>query len=120
MSITPISKDFFKVNLVAGDLEPPVRRQLISRSTDLPIDLDGATVRFIMENEAGVKILDASADIEAPPGNGMVIYNWESGDTDTPGFFKARFKITFPSTKPYSMPNTDKTIIVDIQPLLGA
>lgn len=56
--------------------------------------LSGASVRFQMMNAAGVTIVDSVGVVLDE--DGIVGYAWSEGDTDSPGNFRAEFKITYP------------------------
>lgn len=69
------------------------------------IDLSTATaVRFHMRR-AGTVIVDAAASVVGTASDGNVRYEWQSGDTDTPGHFQSEFEVTFASGKVITVPN---------------
>lgn len=98
--------------MVQGNLEPSVRRQLLSKETDDPISFEGASATFIMSDLNGNVVVEDSAVFESPATGGYVRYDWSDGDTDNYGTFAARFHIVFASGKPYSMPNDSHISVV--------
>lgn len=97
------------------DLWPPVEATLEDASG--PVDLTGATVKFIMSDMNRNLIVDASAVI-VDAGTGKVKYEWQSGDTDTVGNFHGEFEVTWDGGKPQTFPN-EGFIKIKINPDLG-
>lgn len=83
-----------------NDLAPSIRATFFS------YDLTGATVLFSMfDLEGNAKITNASAVVVVANPDGIVQYDWVSGDTDTPGTYRAEFQVTkggIPETFPNS------------------
>lgn len=97
-----------------GNLDPPIRRRLVSEETGSPISLAGATVTFTMTAMDGtVKIDAAVCAVETPAADGLFRYDWTLGDTDTRGKFEGRFTITLSSARPVDAPN-DGYIVIPI------
>lgn len=99
-----MNRDPLKFFLKKGDTEPPIRRQIIQASNGLPLDLTGATAKFIMQDEAGGPKINAPAVIEYPPSAGLVRYDWQAADTAAEGNFPAEFQITLPSGNKITFP----------------
>lgn len=112
-------KDAYKHLMKQNDLEPSVRRRLISKETKQPISLAGATAKFLMADMYGNLKVNADAVIESPYAAGIVRYDWKAGDTDAPGTFEAEFQITFTGGRIYTMPN-DGYIVVLVREELGS
>lgn len=74
-----------------GDREPAITRQLMQSGA--PIDLTGASVKFLMRGDDGLKV-DAAADIDDDPTTGIVTYEWAAADVDTAGVYKAEWEVT--------------------------
>lgn len=71
-----------------------------------PINLTGATVKFIMTDVRGTTPkVNAAAAIDPDPTTGKVSYVWVTGDTDTPGVYDAEWEIIFGDGKPLTVPN---------------
>lgn len=60
-------------------------------------NLDGATILFKMkpapESDSDADPFSAAATFDA--GTGLTSYVWQSGDTDTPGLYRAEWQVTF-------------------------
>lgn len=58
-----------------------------------PVNLTGATVMFIMRPEGGgaVKVNTAATIVDAT--QGIVRYDWATGDTTTPGVYEGEFEV---------------------------
>lgn len=81
--------DFF---IKQADTSPPIVA-ILKDANLAPVDLTGATVRFIMTNKATlVKVIDAPANVVSAPA-GRVSYNWVSPDTNVPATYKAEFEV---------------------------
>lgn len=87
----------------------PIKATL--EDADGPVDLTGATVKFLMQDLQGNQVVDASATI-TNASQGKVEYNWVSGDVDTAGEFEAEFEVTFSSGKVRTFPNEDYITVV--------
>ena len=92
--------DFY---IKTGDTGPALRRTLLDTSGDAE-DLTGATVAFHMESTDGVVVVDGSATL-VDAANGVVQYEWQSGDTDESGTFFGEFEVTFSDGIVQSYPN---------------
>jgi len=114
-----VQRDSYRHRMKQNDLEPSVRRRLVSKETGNPISLVGATAKFLMANSYGTLKVNAAAVIESPATAGIVRYDWTSGDTSEAGTFEAEFQITFPGGRNYSMPN-DGYIVVEMLEELGS
>jgi hypothetical protein len=78
-----------------------------------PLDLTGAagvTLRMASDN---VSLTDLACTIVGSPVNGVVKYEWQAGDTDTPGTYVVDFLIDFGTGKLQSAPNdSEKEIVI--------
>jgi hypothetical protein len=81
-----------------------------------PVDLTGATVRFLMSKRKTIKV-DRAAQIK-DAANGVVWMVFEQGDTDQDGLFNAEFEVTFPDNRIETFPN-DGFISINIIKDLG-
>lgn len=89
-----------------GNLLPAITAQLQYASTGVPINLNGASVIFIMRlprSTGSPKVSRAGIITDAV--NGLVSYEWQGSDTDTPGLYLAEWQLLFPGSKPYTVPN---------------
>lgn len=91
--------------LAEGDLLPEINATL-KDANDTAIDLTGSTVEFLMSTSSDLDtlIVDGVATI-VDEDAGEVKYTWVSGDTDTPGNYVARFRVTTSTSKKYTFPN---------------
>lgn len=95
--------------LKQGDQKPVVEVQLLQADGNggtTPVDISGGDVKFyavdpstneLLINGENVTIVDAT--------QGKIRYQWTSGDTDTSGFWKGEFVVTF-SDGDITFPNT--------------
>lgn len=104
------------VVLKRNDTKKPLKAVLSNESG--PIDLTGCTVRFIMSN-AATKIAKINREVLIQDAtNGTVWVVFEDGETDTPGSYKAEFKVTYSDFRIETFPE-DGYITIEIQKDLG-
>lgn len=98
------------IQIKAGDTAPTVQATLLDVASQ-PVDLDGATARFILAGAAAphTVAVDAPATVVqvGSANRGVVAYAWEPGDTDTPGAYVAEFEITYASGAVQTFPTQD-------------
>lgn len=98
-----------------GDNVPILEATLSDQ--DGPINLAGASVKFIMKQQGGGAMVSGPCTITAEAA-GRVSYAWVSGDTDTPGTYDLEFQITYGGGGIETVPNEGyKT--VEVVPDLG-
>lgn len=101
------------------DLSPAIKIICEPRNT---FDLTGAQVFFNMVDLAtGQKIIDRGAGYIVPHATlPIVAYQWQPGDTDAVGEYKAEFEILYSGGIPESIPNDeDDDLIIVIGADLG-
>lgn len=99
------------------DRRPVLRAQLLDEN-DAPVDLTGASVRFLMTNKLGqAPVVNAPAAI-VDPASGTLEYQWAAGDTDVPGCYVAEFEVTFPDGTKRTFPG-DGYIYMEIRQDIG-
>ena len=78
------------------------------------VTIAGATVRFHMLDSSGtVKVDSAATNTEDGGGDtGEVTYSWVAADTDTSGWFKGEFEVTFADGTVQTYPNQSKIPIL--------
>jgi hypothetical protein len=96
-----------KFNIKQNDTWPPLQatlQQAIDGVTS-PIDLTGATVKFMMRPVAGgAATVNAAATIVGSAANGVVQYQWLATDTATVGDYVYEWQITFGDGKVATVP----------------
>ena len=99
-----------------NDRQPYLYATLL-QADGAPVDLTGATVKFVMQKQDGTALkVNADAIIINAP-EGTVEYRWAAGDTDTPGNYRAEFKVLFAGSQ-MTVPNAEY-ITVRIEKGLG-
>jgi transcriptional/translational regulatory protein YebC/TACO1 len=102
------------VTIKRNDTKDNIKATLSNESG--PIDLTGATVRFLMSQRGTVKV-DRPAQIQDAV-NGIVWMVFDQGDTDQSGSFQAEFEVTFSDARIETFPN-DSFILINIINDLG-
>jgi hypothetical protein len=102
------------VTLKRNDTKDNIKATLSNESG--PVDLTGATVRFLMSRRNTLKV-DRQAIIQDAV-NGIVWMVFEQGDTEEVGAFQAEFEVTFSDGRIETFPNNGY-ILIHIQNDLG-
>ena len=93
----------YESTLKIGDTGPPVRVKVKQNSDGKAPDWTLATVRFYMQaidsalggTGAVTEVINAVASVEVPvASSGILVYDWQPGDTDVSGRYKAFFTVT--------------------------
>jgi len=88
-----------------NDTTPSLRAALLNGSGNA-VDLIGATVRFHMRTLGSSSVtIDESASVVSQA-EGIVQYNWVSGDTADVGSYQAEFEVTYPDGNVETFPNS--------------
>lgn len=86
--------------------------------TEAAGNLSGSSVKLIMRKlGASSAKVDASATI-VDADAGIVRYDWQAGDTDTPGVYRAEWEVTYSDSSVESFPN-GTFFLVSIEADLG-
>ena len=95
-----------------GDTLEPIQGT-IYKGDGTPQDLTGATVVFKMKHQytGTVKVASGTASIVGAPTAGVVKYEWEAEDVDTPGLYDGEFVVTI-GGKTLTFPNRNKIFII--------
>jgi hypothetical protein len=82
------------VKVKEGDTFPNPESVLSDASGD-QVNLSGATVRFRMAKLDGTPIFERAAVIDNNTAPAVVHYVWQTGDTATPGAYRAEWEVTY-------------------------
>ncbi|ELY47319.1 hypothetical protein [Natronorubrum sulfidifaciens] len=86
-----------------GDTAPAIRATLRDRS-GVAIPLEDAFIEFRMRDRDGNLLIRDSAGTD-PDEVGVVIYEWQPGDTDRAGVFRSEWQVTYPDGGIETFPN---------------
>lgn len=103
-----------RYDIVAGDLQPPLAMTLDDANG--PVPLAGATITFVMQQADGIKRVSGPAIID-DLASASVHYQWDQGDTDVPGVYRAQIHAVYGGNQPETFPS-DETFFVIIHPRL--
>lgn len=102
------------IYLKKNDTKDNIKATLSNESG--PVDLTGATVRFLMSKKGAIKV-DRQAQIQDAAA-GIVWMVFEHGDTDEQGLYQAEFEVIFPDARIETFPN-DGFVLINIISDLG-
>lgn len=107
------------IRMKAGDTAPVVRATLLDENGD-PVNLTGATVKFVMASTTTPRTVHIDeVAVLADAANGAVEYPWAVGDTALPaGEYVAEFEVVFADSRVQTFP-TDGFVDVQIIDDLG-
>jgi hypothetical protein len=95
----------------AGDTYPSLVTTLEENGG--PLDLTGASSVTMRMASSSVSMTDLVCTVVGDPTEGVVEYEWEAGDTATPGTYKVDFLIDFGDGQLQSAPNdSEKEIVI--------
>jgi hypothetical protein len=98
------------LRMTRNDLSPSLRASLLYRDGSI-VNLVGTTAKFKMIQD-GVTLVDKAAVVEDAV-NGIVRYDWVTGDTDHSGPCLFQFIITFTGSKPQSFPPEGEKLVFE-------
>lgn len=102
-------------NIKQNDTSPSLRATLKDASLTA-IDLTGASVQFHMKAIDGTLKVNAAMDI-TDAFNGVVQYDWQSGDTDTVGAYYVEFEVTYADASIETFPNNGNKAVSVVKAL---
>lgn len=99
--------------MVEGDLEPGISLTLLD-FTGAAVDLtvaDSVKLRFADANGVELWLRDITIDDAV---NGVVFYDWQAGDTDTPGYYLAEVVVTWTGSpvRPQTYPASGRIYVL--------
>jgi len=106
--------DFY---LKAGDTDSVMAATLKDANYD-PVDIQGATVEFVLRALAtGPALIDRAAAVKqvADGGDGSkgkVEFSWQAGETDVPGMFLGEWRVTFGDQSVQTYPNVGYILVL--------
>ena len=93
-----------------GDTTPAIASTLLDADGN-PVNLTGATVRFIMRKKGASSAKVNAAATVVTPAAGTVSYSWQSADTDTASRYEAEWEVTFSGGAKQTFPNSSHLIV---------
>jgi hypothetical protein len=106
-----VSNEVFSIK--TDDLSPALTINCSYSDGTVP-DFTGAAATFALRKlDNTVVINDVAAVIPAPFTDGIISYNWVSGDTTNAGSFRGEFHVTLASGKRVTFPN-DRYLVVNM------
>jgi hypothetical protein len=90
-------------DIKTGDTRPSIVYAL----TPTTVDLSGASVAFRYRIAGTTTWTTKTATVSTPTGTPTVLYNWQTGDTATPGFYEAEFVVTYLGGDIETFPNSE-------------
>ena len=100
-----------------GKTSPSVQFRLFDMDTFLPVDLTGAQIKFFMEGPEGrtdVKRIEGEGEVVVSPLTGIGKYEWNPGETEIPGSYRADFEVTLSDGTEVRVPESGEYIKVEI------
>ena len=102
-------------NIKQNDTSPSLQATLNDASGTVII-LTGASVRFHMKALDGTVKVDAAMTVTDNL-NGVVQYDWQTGDTDTVGSYSVEFEVTYFDNTIETFPNNQNLTISVVREL---
>lgn len=97
--------------LTQNDTFPPIRGTCLDENGD-PVNLTGASVRFIMQPQDSETDTVDAAGVIADADAGIVYYDWQAADTAVAGSFFAEFEVTYSTGKVETFPRAEPLVIL--------
>ena len=100
-----------------GRTTPPVQFRLFDMDTFLPVNLAGAQIKFFMEgpeDHTNLKRIEGEGKVVVSPLTGIGKYEWNLGETDIPGSYRADFEIKLSDGTEVRVPEGGAYIKVEI------
>jgi hypothetical protein len=98
-----------------NDTSPSLQATLKDASFT-PINLTESQVRFHMKSVDGALKIDAPMVVVTPL-QGLIQYDWQSGDTDTVGTYYIEFEVTYSDASIETFPNDGNKVVSIVKEL---
>ena len=101
-----------------GKTSPFVQFRLFDMDTFLPVDLTGAQIKFFMEgpeDSTDVKRIEGEGEVVVSPLTGIGKYEWNPGETEIPGSYRADFEVTLSDGTQVRVPEGREFITITIE-----
>lgn len=99
------------ITVKQNDRRPPASQTLKRGTTVVPLtDATGVTFKMRYEGKKDLKVNTAASIVDAA--NGGVKYNWQEGDTDTPGVYYAEWEVIWSDGTPETFPTLGYEIVL--------
>ena len=98
-----------------NDTSPSLQATLKDAALN-PIDLRGAAVRLHMKSVDGTLKIDEAMTIVTAL-EGLVQYDWQTGDTDTVGTYYVEFEVTYTDNSIETFPNNGSKVVSVVREL---
>jgi hypothetical protein len=102
-------------NIKQNDTSPSLQATLKDAQLQ-PVKLTGGTVKLHMKSLEGVVKVNQVMTI-TDEFNGVVQYDWQSGDTDTVGAYYIEFQVTYQDASIETFPNTGSLVVSVVKEL---
>lgn len=102
-------------NIKQNDTSPSLQATLTT-AAGTAISLTGASVKFHMKSLDGTMKVDAAMTV-TNANNGVVQYDWQTGDTDTVGSYAVEFEVTYGDNTIETFPNNQNLTICVVRGL---
>lgn len=102
-------------NIKQNDTSPSLQA-ILKDASGTAISLTGASVRFHMKALDGTVKVDAAMTVTDNL-NGVVQYDWQTGDTDTVGSYSVEFEVTYLDNTIETFPNNQNLTISVVREL---
>lgn len=91
------------------DLSPSIRATLLDADGQV-INLTGASVTLKLKLAGSTVVIERTMTV-ANAVQGIVQYDWVSGDTDVAGTYLINFKVIYDDGSPETFPNNDNQVL---------
>jgi len=98
-----------------NDTSPSLQATLKDAS-QTAVNLTGATVMFHMKSVDGTVKVDEEMTITNAE-DGVVQYDWQTGDTDTVGTYYVEFEVTYSDLSVETFPNNGNKVVTVVKEL---